>query len=131
LLQPPKPAEADPEGAWYTFERGVHKTEGGNGWADVWMRGHFGGEYKGKQKDLPAALLALNLERAAQVSYRHLMARRHVFFAPKGPPHISPGQSGAAIAAERRPGYGGRQPTKPCQGETRKDPTPTVSPFQG
>ncbi len=55
LLGQPKPAEADPEGAWYTFERGVRKTEGGNGWADVWMRGHFGWEYKGKHKDLAAA----------------------------------------------------------------------------
>ena len=42
LLGQPKPAQADPQGAWYTFERGVHKTGGGDGWADVWMRGHFG-----------------------------------------------------------------------------------------
>ena len=31
LLGQPKPAAADPEGTWYTFERGVHKTEGGSG----------------------------------------------------------------------------------------------------
>jgi hypothetical protein len=55
LLGQPKPAAADPAGAWYTFERGVTKTEGGHGWADVWMRGHFGWEYKGKHKDLAAA----------------------------------------------------------------------------
>lgn len=55
LLGQPKPAAADPDGAWYTFERGVNKTEGGKGWADVWMRGHFGWEYKGKHKDLAAA----------------------------------------------------------------------------
>ncbi len=55
LLGQPKPAAADPDGAWYTFERGVHKTEGGQGWADVWMRCHFGWEYKGKHKDLAAA----------------------------------------------------------------------------
>ena len=42
LLGQPKPAEADPDGAWYTFERGVHKIGGGKGWADVWMRGFFG-----------------------------------------------------------------------------------------
>ena len=48
LLGQPKPAAADPEGAWYAFERGVRKTEGGHGWADVWMRGHFGWEYKGR-----------------------------------------------------------------------------------
>ena len=55
LLQQPKPAEADPDGTHYTFERGAHKTDGGNGWADVWMQGHFGWEYKGKHKDLVAA----------------------------------------------------------------------------
>jgi hypothetical protein len=55
LLGQPKPAAADPEGAWYTFERGVRKTDGGQGWADVWMQGHFGWEYKGKHKDLTTA----------------------------------------------------------------------------
>ena len=55
LLGQPKPAAADPEGAWYTFERGVKKTEGGQGWADVWMKGKFGWEYKGKHKDLKVA----------------------------------------------------------------------------
>jgi hypothetical protein len=63
LLGQPKPAEADPEGAWYTFERGVRKTEGGNGWADVWMKGHFGWEYKGKHKNLAAAYRQLLLYR--------------------------------------------------------------------
>ena len=29
LLGQPKPAEADPEGAWYCFEKGVKKTAGG------------------------------------------------------------------------------------------------------
>jgi len=65
LLGQPKPATADPEGAWYTFERGVKKTDGGNGWADVWMRGHFGWEYKGKHKDLAAAYDQLLLYREA------------------------------------------------------------------
>ena len=37
------------------LEKGVKKTEGGDGWADVWMRDHFGWEYKGKHKDLNAA----------------------------------------------------------------------------
>ena len=55
LLGQPKPAEADPDGAWYTFERGVRKSTGGKGWADVWMRDHFGWEYKGKHKDLQKA----------------------------------------------------------------------------
>jgi type II restriction/modification system DNA methylase subunit YeeA len=56
LLGEPTPAEADPKGDWYCFERGASKAAGGEGWADVWKRGHFGWEYKGKRKDLNAAL---------------------------------------------------------------------------
>ncbi len=63
VLDQPKPAAADPDGAWYTFERGVHKTTGERGWADVWMRGRFGWEYKGKRKDLAAAYRQLLLYR--------------------------------------------------------------------
>jgi hypothetical protein len=55
LLVQPKPAEVDPKGEWYTFERGVEKTDGGKGFADVWMQGKFGWEYKGKHKNLDAA----------------------------------------------------------------------------
>jgi hypothetical protein len=44
LLEQPTPAEADPQGTWYTFEYGVQKTGGGQGWADVWKKGHFGWE---------------------------------------------------------------------------------------
>jgi hypothetical protein len=55
LLGQPKPAEADPDGTFYTFERGVRKTGGEQGWADVWMKGNFAWEYKGKHKDLKAA----------------------------------------------------------------------------
>ena len=55
LLTQPKPAAADPEGVEYTFEKGVSKTDGGDGWADVWWKGRFGWEYKGKHKDLKAA----------------------------------------------------------------------------
>jgi len=65
LLGQQKPADADPDGAWYTFERGVRKTTGGDGWADVWMRGHFCWEYKGKHKNLDAAYQQLNLYREA------------------------------------------------------------------
>jgi hypothetical protein len=50
-----KPAEADPAGEWFTFERGADKHGGGRGWADVWKRGFFGWEYKGKHKNLDAA----------------------------------------------------------------------------
>jgi hypothetical protein len=63
MLGHPTPAEADPTGEQYTFERGVEKSEGGNGWADVWKRGFFGWEYKGKHKDLKAAYAQLQLYR--------------------------------------------------------------------
>ncbi|MHC4404282.1 MAG: DNA methyltransferase [Planctomycetota bacterium] len=63
VLGQPKPAAADPKGAWYTFERGVHKTTGQKGWADVWMRGRFGWEYKGKHKNLDTAYQQLLLYR--------------------------------------------------------------------
>ncbi|MGE0377772.1 MAG: type IIL restriction-modification enzyme MmeI, partial [Planctomycetaceae bacterium] len=55
VLGQPQPVAADPEGAWYTFERGVTKTAGGHGWADVWMRGRFGWEYKKRRRDLAEA----------------------------------------------------------------------------
>jgi type II restriction/modification system DNA methylase subunit YeeA len=51
----PKPAEADPTGDFFTFEKGATKDTGGEGWADVWKKGCFGWEYKGKHKDLSAA----------------------------------------------------------------------------
>jgi type II restriction/modification system DNA methylase subunit YeeA len=59
LLGEPKPAEADPKGEWYAFEKGATKTGGGGGWADVWKRGHFGWEYKRKGSDLDKALRQL------------------------------------------------------------------------
>ena len=55
VLDAPKPAEKDPKGEFYTFEKGVEKTGGGKGFADVWFEGHFAIEYKGKHKDLGAA----------------------------------------------------------------------------
>lgn len=63
MLGHPTPAEADPTGEFFTFERGVEKAEGGNGWADVWKRNFFGWEYKGKHKDLKAAYRQLQLYR--------------------------------------------------------------------
>src|ERR1700680_463455 len=53
------PNEADPTGEWYAFEKGAEKTDGGGGFADVWKRGHFAWEYKGKRKDLGAAYTQL------------------------------------------------------------------------
>ncbi len=51
----PTPAQADPTGETFTFEKGAAKHGGGQGWADVWKKGFFGWEYKGKHKDLVAA----------------------------------------------------------------------------
>ena len=36
LLDEPTPAEGDPTGERYCFERGARKDIGGDGWADVW-----------------------------------------------------------------------------------------------
>ncbi len=55
VLGEASPATADPTGDFYCFERGATKASGGDGWADVWKRGHFGWEYKGKRKNLDAA----------------------------------------------------------------------------
>ena len=89
MLEQSKPAAAEPDGAFYIFERGVKKTGGGDGWADVWMREHFAWEswcrrpaclvdcesgrraacttvlreYKGKHKDLAAVYQQLLLNR--------------------------------------------------------------------
>ena len=50
-----KPADVDAIGEWFMFEPGADKHGGGKGWADVWTRGYFGWEYKGKHKNLAAA----------------------------------------------------------------------------
>jgi hypothetical protein len=49
------PTAADQSGETYTFERGAKKTGGGDGWADVWYRGHFAWEFKGKHANLDKA----------------------------------------------------------------------------
>ena len=54
LLDEPTP-NSDPTGATYAFEKGAPKASGGDGWADVWRRGRFAWEYKGKHRDLEAA----------------------------------------------------------------------------
>lgn len=55
LLDHPTPAAMDPTGDSFTFEKGAERTRGGDGWADVWKRGFFAWEYKGRHKDLEAA----------------------------------------------------------------------------
>jgi type II restriction/modification system DNA methylase subunit YeeA len=59
LLGEPTPAEADPTGETFTFEKGGTTATGGHGWADVWKKGVFAWEYKGPGKDLKAAYLQL------------------------------------------------------------------------
>ena len=54
VLGEPTP-NTDPTGAAYAFEKGATKASGGDGWADVWRRGCFAWEYKGKHKDLAGA----------------------------------------------------------------------------
>ena len=49
LLGQPGPTDADPTGDWYTFEKGVSKDIGGKGFADVWRKGFFGWEHKGRK----------------------------------------------------------------------------------
>src|SRR5688572_2901949 len=43
----------------YQFERGAKKAGGGDGWADVWKRGHFAWENKKPGRDLDKALKQL------------------------------------------------------------------------
>lgn len=59
MLDVPTP-NSDPTGDWYAFEKGVEKTGGDDGYADVWKRDHFGWEYKGKHRDLAAAYRQVN-----------------------------------------------------------------------
>lgn len=42
LLGEATPAGADPQGAWFRFERLTQKTTGKRGFADVWRKDCFG-----------------------------------------------------------------------------------------
>ena len=59
MLGEPTPAEADPTGDRYSFEKGARKDGGGDGWADVWKRHHFAWEYKGRHANLDRAFAQL------------------------------------------------------------------------
>jgi type II restriction/modification system DNA methylase subunit YeeA len=65
LLGEPKPHDDDPTGERYAFEKGAIKSGGGDGWADVWRKGCFAWEYKGKHKDLEKALAQVKQYAAA------------------------------------------------------------------
>ncbi|MBI5948295.1 MAG: class I SAM-dependent DNA methyltransferase [Chloroflexi bacterium] len=49
------PIETDPSGGFFCYQKGVTKESGRQGFADVWLRRHFGWEYKSKGGDLEAA----------------------------------------------------------------------------
>ncbi|TDR37564.1 class I SAM-dependent DNA methyltransferase [Aquamicrobium defluvii] len=59
MLGEPTPADVDPTGKDYGFEVGASKTTGGNGFADVFKRGHFAWEYKGTKANLDTAFAQL------------------------------------------------------------------------
>ena len=55
LVGHPTPADADAKGETFCFEAGATKRHGGQGRADVWKKGCFAWEYKGKNADLDKA----------------------------------------------------------------------------
>ena len=59
VLGQPHPAAADQHGDTFTFEKHVSTMDDGKGFADVWKRGFFGWEYKGKHKNLNEAFTQL------------------------------------------------------------------------
>jgi hypothetical protein len=59
LLDVKKPAEVDPHGTEYTFEKSTLKLGGAGGYADVWKKGCFAWEYKGPKKNLVQAYAQL------------------------------------------------------------------------
>src|SRR6476659_6876912 len=79
LLGQPTPAQADPTGdEFFCFQKRVVKDlelipvdapvdaePGARGFADVWKKGCFGWEYKGKKKDLGEAYKQLQRYREA------------------------------------------------------------------
>ena len=65
LVGEPTPAEADPSGDFFTFEKSLKKETGAHGFADVWRRGCFAWEYKGLHADLGKAYSQLQLYREA------------------------------------------------------------------
>ena len=59
VLGHPHPAAADHTGQSFAFEKHVSTLDEGKGYADVWKRGFFAWEYKGKHKNLNAAYAQL------------------------------------------------------------------------
>ena len=65
LVGEPTPAEADPNGGFFTFEKSLKKETGAAGFADVWRSGCFAWEYKGLHANLVKAYSQLQLYREA------------------------------------------------------------------
>ena len=63
LVGSPTPAEADPNGDFFTFEKSLKKDAGTLGFADVWRKNCFAWEYKGQHADLDKAYAQLQLYR--------------------------------------------------------------------
>ena len=57
------PADADPNGEFFTFEKSLKKESGATGFADVWRKDCFAWEYKGLHADLNSAYGQLQLYR--------------------------------------------------------------------
>jgi hypothetical protein len=80
LLEHPTPVEDDPTGERFTFEKGVSKTGGGDGFADVWKKGFFAWEYKKKKRDLDKAFEQLTRYAAAlENPPLHVACDTHLF----------------------------------------------------
>ena len=80
LVGHPTPAADDPTGERFTFEKGVSKTGGGDGFADVWKKGFFAWEYKKKKRDLGKALEQLTHYAAAlENPPLHVACDTHIF----------------------------------------------------
>ena len=63
LIGESTPAEADPDGEFFTFEKSLRKEGGTTGFADVWRKDCFAWEYKGLHANLSSAYGQLQLYR--------------------------------------------------------------------
>ena len=101
LLGLDDPVAADPNGDWFTFEKGASKATGGDGWADVWRKGAFGWEYKGtaqgpRRRPPPAPDVRGRAREPA--APRHLRHRPH-----RHPHQLHQHRPGGAHHPPRRP----------------------------
>jgi type II restriction/modification system DNA methylase subunit YeeA len=55
LFDHPTPAEDDPTGDHFAFEKAATRIGGGKGYADVWKKDYFAWEYKSRNENLEAA----------------------------------------------------------------------------